>query len=325
MPSALLVALEEETLPEPQLERIRETAGEAYRVVRATEEDAIREVLDDVEVAFGWFPTALLPEADALRWIQSWAAGTDWILGCEEIDAKPDLVVTTASGVHPQPIAEHVLGLLVMLARRFRPMMEAQRAHRWTKDAHDNWGMTELSGSTLLVVGTGAIGRRIAAVAGAVGMRPLGMRRDASKDVPEVEEMFATDELHEALAQADAVVSTLPDTEETQDLFDAAAFNAMKPEALFVNIGRGGVVDESALVEALRSGALGGVGLDVFDEEPLAEDSPLWDFENVVITPHVAGLTPHYAERATDIFLEELQRWQQDEELENAVSRERGY
>lgn len=325
MTPVLLVALEEEALPEAQLERIREAAGEAYRVVRATGEDAIREVLGDVEVAFGWFPPALLPEAGALRWVQSWAAGTDWIFGREEIASKPDLVVTTASGVHPQPIAEHVLGMLVMLARRFRPMMDAQRERRWSGEEHDNWDTTELSGSTLVVVGTGAIGRRIAAVAGAVGMRPLGVRRDPSKSVPEVEEMFGTDRLREALGKADAVVSTLPGTEETEGLFDAAAFGAMKKGALFVNVGRGEVADEEALVRALRSGKLGGAGLDVFEEEPLAESSPLWQMENVVLTPHVAGLTPHYAERATRIFTEDLARWQRGEELQNVASRDRGY
>lgn len=321
----LLVALKEKALPEPALGRIRQAAGGTYRVVRATGEDAIREHLERVEIAFGWFPPALLPEAKALRWVQSWAAGTGWIFGHEEIESRPELVVTTASGVHPKPIAEHTVGMLVMLARRFRPMMDAQRKRHWSGRQYDAWSMMELAGSTVTVVGTGAIGQRVAEVADAMGMRVLGVRRDPSKDVSEVDEMFGTQELHEALHEADAVVSTLPKTPETEGLFDEEAFDAMKAGALFVNVGRGEVADEEALAEALRTGALGGAGLDVFEEEPLPEDSPLWEMENVVITPHVAGLTPHYAERTVALFIDNLARWQQREALRNVADRERGY
>ena len=321
----LLVALTEEHLPAPCLGTIREAAGDAYRVVRAAEEDAVREHAAEAEIAFGWFPPALLEEASALRWIQSWAAGADWLFDQANLSARPGLTVTTASGVHPKPIAEHVLGLLVMLARRFPQMLAAQREHRWAGDDLGNADVWELSGSTLALVGVGAIGQRIARLADALDVKVVGVRHDPSKGAPHVAEMKGTDQLRETLGAADLVVVTLPETDETKGLFDEAAFAAMKPRALFVNVGRGEVVEQNALVAALQSGRLGGAGLDVFADEPLPEDSPLWAMDNVVVTPHVAGLTPHYAERATAIFVENLERYRRGDALENVADPERGY
>ena len=321
----LLVALTEESLPASYLDTIRTAAGETYRVVRAAEKDEVRKHVAEVEIALGWFPPALLPEASALRWIQSWAAGADWLFDQADLSASPDLTVTTASGVHPKPIAEHVLGLLVMLARRLPQMIAAQRARDWSGEDFDNDSVKELAGSTLVLVGVGAIGQRIARLADALDMKVVGVRHDPSKGAPHVADMKGTDRLHEALGAADLVVVTLPDTDETEDLFDEAAFAAMKPGAFFVNVGRGEVVEQAALVDALHSGHLGGAGLDVFEEEPLPEDSPLWAMENVVITPHVAGLTPHYAERVTTIFVENLERYRRGEALENVADPERGY
>ena len=322
----LLAALSEESLSESHLNRIREAAGDDYHVVRTTDEREAREHVDDAEVAFGWFPPSLLPEADALQWIQSWAAGTDWLFDREELTAKPDLVVTTSSGVHAAPVAEHVLGMLTMLARRFPSMLEAQRERRWAEDDYTYDTMMELTGGTLVLVGTGAIGQRIARLASALDMHITGVRRTPSAGpVPHITETVGPEQLHDALATADATVVTLPKTPKTEGLFDQAAFAAMKPGALFVNVGRGEVVREKALVEALRAGHLRGAGLDVFEDEPLPADSPLWAMANVALTPHVAGITPHYPERATTLFIENLRRWRRGLPLNNLADRGHGY
>lgn len=322
----LLAALSEESLSESRLNRIREAAGSDYHVVRTTDEREAREHMDDAEIAFGWFPPSLLPEADALQWIQSWAAGADWLFDREELTAKPDLVVTTSSGVHAAPVAEHALGMLAMLARRFPSMLDAQRERRWTGDDYTYDTMMELTGGTLVLVGTGAIGQRIARLAAALDMHIVGVRRTPSGEpVPPISETVGPERLHDALATADATVVTLPKTRETEGLFDQAAFATMKPGALFVNVGRGEVVQESALVEALQSGPLRGAGLDVFEDEPLPEDSPLWTLENVVLTPHIAGITPHYPERAATLFIENLRRWRRGKPLNNVADRAHGY
>jgi phosphoglycerate dehydrogenase-like enzyme len=171
----------------------------------------------------------------------------------------------------------------------------------------------------------GAIGEYTAKIAHALGMRVIGVRRDADSDVPGIETMYSNDELLDVLPQADVVVLTIPLTSETEGLIDEQALRVMKPSAYLINIGRGGTVDEPALIRALQEGRLAGAGLDVFAEEPLPADSPLWTMENVIITPHSAGATPHYHERAMGIFLDNLRRYVAGEELQNVVDKRRGY
>lgn len=177
----------------------------------------------------------------------------------------------------------------------------------------------------MLLLGTGAIGARTARLAQAFGMRVVGVRRNPDKEVEHIGEMVALDNLAQALPGADFVVLTLPLTKDTRHLIGETELRTLKDTAILVNIGRGGLIDESALVRALQEGWLAGAGLDVFETEPLPKDSPLWNMDNVIITPHVAGDTPHYDERALAIFLENLRRYHKKEPLTHVVDKRLGY
>jgi phosphoglycerate dehydrogenase-like enzyme len=207
------------------------------------------------------------------------------------------------------------------LSRRLHFFVKAQAERRWERRGR----LGELEGATLGVIGVGAIGAKLAEKARGVGMRVLGLRRDPARACPNVEHMFGPDGLHALLAQADWVAITAALTPETQGLFGAAELAAMKPGAYLINIGRGAIVDEQALIAALRDGGIGGAGLDVFEHEPLPDDSPLWTLKNVIVTPHFAGATPHYAERVTDIFVDNLARYRRGEPLRNVVDKARAY
>src|SRR5206468_9781954 len=183
----------------------------------------------------------------------------------------------------------------------------------------------ELAGKTLLLIRVGAIGARTAAIGSALGMRVLGVRRNPDAGVPGVDAMFVSSQLRDHLPEADFVVLTVPLSRETRGMIGEQELRAMKSSAYVVNIGRGGTIQEPALVRALREGWIAGAGLDVFAEEPLPKTSPLWELENVIITAHYAGLTPQYDDRAMAIFLDNLRRYQAGEPLRNVVDKRAGY
>jgi len=301
---------------------IRRAVPDAQVEVVAAEDWPARrdELRDQIEVVFGMLPPAELPTLPRLRWLQQTGAGADWLLDAPEV-ASSDLVLTNASGIHAIPIAEHVLALMLTLSRRIHRFVRAQRDHEWLRRGR----LGELEGAVLGVVGLGAIGEKTAEKAGGIGMRVLGLRRDPQRSSPHVERMFGPDELHELLARSDWVVLATALTPETLGLIGKAELEAMKQSAYLINIARGSVVDEAALVHALEAGEIAGAGLDVFEHEPLAESSPLWDMGNVVLTPHFAGATPHYSDRVTGIFCENLRRWQDGEPLINVVDKQLAY
>ena len=313
----LLVCLTEGQLR--RLDRVREIA-DGYRVVRAP--DGRHAALADAEVVLGFLPPARLAEAPRLRWIQSWSAGLDWLVEHEAFDpaAAPGLVVTSASGVHAVPIGEHVFALLLALSRRLPRALGDQRDRRW--GAGD--GVAEWFGKRLVVVGAGAIGARVLHLAGAFGMSGVAVRA-SGRATPGARRTVTPDRMAPELAEADAVVAALPLTDATYRMLDAAAFAAMKPGAVFVNVGRGETVDQYDLVAALESGHLGGAGLDVFEDEPLPASSPLWAMDRVIVTPHLAGDSPRYAERALALFADNLARWRDGRELRNRVDLRAGY
>lgn len=193
-------------------------------------------------------------------------------------------------------------------------MLADQRARRW-----GHYPVAELSGRTLLIVGLGQIGAEVARLAAAFGMRVVGLNRTGSGDHPYVEELDRIDALGDRLPEADAIVISLPLTPQTTGLLNATAIARIKPGATLVNIGRGGVLDEPALIDALRSERLAGAALDVFATEPLAADSPLWDLPNVLVSPHTAGLSVHENERLVSLFVENLRRYLRGEDLLNRV------
>jgi phosphoglycerate dehydrogenase-like enzyme len=276
----------------------------------ATDETGTLEHAPDAEVVVTHrLSDDLLDAATGLRWVHSLSAGLDHF----DLDAlaERDLVLTNSSGIHAQPIGEHVLGALLHFERGFARAVAQQGRNEW-----DRFGATELADRTVAVVGVGAIGTRVVELCEAVGAATVGVKRDPSDAPDALADCVTPDRLHEALERADCAVLACPLTEETRGMIDAEALAALG-EGVLVNIARGEVVDEDALVEALESDDLRGAALDVFVEEPLPEDSPLWDFENVLITPHVAGTTPHYWERAADQFAENYRRYVAGEDLVN--------
>jgi len=318
----MLLGFEPATLSEEWIARVRAVAPD-LQILVTRDRDQIEAVLDGIEVVAGSFPHDLLTQAPRLRWFQQWGAGADWLLRYPEV-VELDFVLTNACGVHPIPIGEHILAFLLTFARGFHRALRDQAQSRWTPpDEHE--GLFELAGKTMVLVGVGAIGERTVEVAVALGMRVLGVRRDPTAPVPGVEAMFAPHQLPDLLPDADFLVLTVPLTHETRGMVGERELRAMKPTAYIVNIGRGGTIQEAALIQALDEGWIAGAGLDVFETEPLPVDSPLWTMENVVVTSHYAGLTPHYNERALDIFLDNLQRYRAGEPLRNVVNKVRGY
>jgi phosphoglycerate dehydrogenase-like enzyme len=268
-----------------------------------------------------------LARARRLRWFSSVAAGLDGIV-TPALLAR-GVAITNASGVHGPNIAEHVLAMMLMFTRGMPRLLRAQLARRWERNLKSRSdGSGELTGQTLLIVGLGRIGEAIAVRARSFGMRIVAVKRDPSTRhdpaVP-IDELLAMDALDDALGRADHVCVTVPLTRETDRLIDARRIGRLRAGAYIYNISRGAVIDEAALIEALRAGRLGGAGLDVFEQEPLPATSPLWDLDNVILTPHVAGVTPLYYQRTAALFAENLDRFLAGRPLENRFDPARGY
>jgi phosphoglycerate dehydrogenase-like enzyme len=254
-----------------------------------------------------------------VRWIQARNAGAGEHVSYAVAHASNEIgrvVVTTASGVHGGPLAEFSLLGLLAFAKRLPELEEDKRARYWPEDQRAS---SELRGRTMLVVGLGAIGRETARLAKAFGMNVLGVKRSAEGAIDNVDEIHTPGRLPALAARADAIVVTLPLTDETRRLVDARTLAAVKRGAIFVNVGRGAVVDEDALVERLRDGTLGGAALDVFEREPLPPDSPLWTLPNVIVSPHSAALVAAEGERVLEVFCDNLRRYLAGEPLRNRV------
>lgn len=261
----------------------------------------------DVLLASGLWRNAMLPRARRLRFVQSISAGMD------QFDAAAfraaGVRLASARGVNANAVAEHALALMLALARHLPQARDDQARRRWRPMIGEIARREfELKGKTLVLVGAGAIGGRIARLAKAFDMRVVVVRRDASRPAPDADETAPTARLLDILPRADFLVLAAALTRETEGLIDAAALAAMKPGARLVNVARGKVVDEAALVSALEAGRLAGAALDVFATEPLPGWSPLWAMPNVLVTPHNAGETQRYEEDLIDIFLENLAR-----------------
>jgi phosphoglycerate dehydrogenase-like enzyme len=317
----LLISLEPGTLSDEQIAQVKQAAP-GMDLLLTRDKEKIEAALDDIVIATGWISRELIPRAPKLRWFQQWSAGTEWLLDMPPVREHP-FKLTNASGVHAINIGEHIFAFLLAFARGFPAAARIQQSGTWKKVEQAQ--LFELEGKTMLLVGVGAIGLRTAQLAQAFGMRVIGVRRNPEKKAAAIDRMVGPDDLPAVLPEADFVVITVPLTEETRQMIAEAELKAMKPSAYLVNIGRGKTVDEAALVEALEAGRLAGAGLDVFAEEPLPEDSPLWKMQNVIITCHYSGVTPMYNRRAFGIFLDNLKRFQAGEPLRNLVNKELGY
>lgn len=314
----LLVALNEGELTAEELTQIRELAPD-HEVLVSRDREVITANLADTEVIFGIFPRDLLADATNLKWYQQWDAGADWLSGHPDVAAR-DFTLTNTSGVHAIPIAEHVLAFMLAFARGFPEAARNQARSEWPKRAPE---VTELAGKTLLLVGVGRIGERTAQVARALGMHVSGVRRRQGQQIPDGVDEMGT--LAELLPEADFVVLTVPLTAETRNMIGEKELQSMKKDAVLINIGRGGTIDEDALAAALRNGEIKGAGLDVFEEEPLPASSPLWQMDNVLVTSHYSGKTPLYTRRSFEIFIDNLERYQAGQELRNVVDKQAGY
>lgn len=257
-----------------------------------------------------------------LRWIQATSAGAgekvrEAGLSPEELDR---VAITTSSGVHAGPLAEFCVFGLLAFTKGLPRLLRDKEEKRW-----DHYPMRELKDRTVLVVGLGKVGLEVARLTGCLGMRVVGLKRHAGSDVPHAEEVHPPENLKELVPRADAVVVTLPLTEETRGMVDREAIGLMKRDCIFVNVGRGGVVDESALSEALKEGRILAAALDVFRDEPLPPESPLWGLPNVLISPHTAALSEAENGRIAELFRENLRRYLGGEPLLNRVGPERYY
>ena len=317
----LLLAIERERLPAGVEERLRAAAPE-YELLVTRDRDEVRARAEDIEIIIGFPPRELLTAMPRLAWFQQWAAGADWLRRHPEL-VEADFTLTSAVGIHAVQIGEHVFAMLLALARELPDAVLAQRERRWR--GFDRAHPFELFDKELLVLGVGAIGGRVAELGKAFGMRVTGLRRNPEKAAAGVDRMVGPDALDEVLPGADAVVLTVPLTDETRNLLSGERIGRMKAGAVLVNIGRGGTVDEDALAAALADGRLRGAALDVFDTEPLPPTSPLWGLPNLLITSHYAGATPRYGERAMALALENLQRYIAGEPLKNVVDKKLGY
>lgn len=326
------------SMPRGSEERVRDALGEGW-TFRALKEpgyfagDGARRIpgllveeIRDAEVYCGFgIPREAFVAGRALRWVHSGAAGVGSTLFPEMRES--DVVLTNSAGLHAEPLAEHAVALMLHFSRGLDMAAAARRRREW---AHAELAgraspVRELAGATVGVVGYGGIGSAVGRRASAVGMRVLGMRRRPERGAGEVARMFGPDGLDQLLEASDYVVLAVPETPETERLIGLRELSLMGQDAVLINVSRGGVVDEEALVRVLREGGLRGAGLDVFEEEPLPPDHPLWEIDRVVITPHTGAVSPRFWERETDLILENLRRYRRGEPLVNEVDKARGY
>ncbi|MCH2667534.1 MAG: D-2-hydroxyacid dehydrogenase [Deinococcales bacterium] len=326
MSQLLLIALPESTLSKEQLELVR-AAAPGKKLVVTNERTKIEELLPDIEIVAGSFPKDLISRAVGLRWFQQWGAGADWILSDSEASSH-DFVLTNASGVHSVPITEHIFALLLAFGRGLPDAFENQKQALWPPSSFPSIpgsGLFELVDQTMMVVGVGAFGARTAKIAKAFGMRTGCIRSHWERPVPNVDLLRGPGDLLELLPESDSVVLTVPSTPETRGMIGEPELRAMKETTVIINIGRGSTIQENVLARALEEGWIRGAGLDVFENEPLPETSPLWRNKRVIITPHYAGSTPRYHQRALAIFVDNLGRYRRGETLRNVVNKKLGY
>ncbi len=287
----------------------------------ADEERRWQELLAQAEVIFDFDQTHLddLPElAPQARWLQTTSSGVARFISDQGYDKRmPDTVFTNAAGIHAQPLAEFCFMVMTIFNKGFLRLMEEQKARRW-----ERYAGLDLSNRTLLIVGLGKVGEEVARLARQFRMHVIGIKRsteNADLDALNVDELYAPDELDRVLPRAEFLVLIAPHTKNTEHMMGAAQFALMPEGAVLVNIGRGALVDETALLASLESGHLRGAGLDVFATEPLPEESPLWHAPNVIVSPHSASTTDNENQLLTDLFCRNLKMYLAGKPLINVV------
>jgi D-2-hydroxyacid dehydrogenase (NADP+) len=312
--------------PPPEMAARVRARWPEMRVVHLPNYDGLERELPDTDIFVGF---SLRPDQFAsqhkLKWIHSTAAAVGQLMYPEL--RQSGIEVTNASGVHSVPIAEHVLGTLIALARRFPDCFRYQQQSHWAQQ--ELWDAPvrprELRGQVILFIGFGHIGRAAARLLKPLGGQIWAITRSGQGERDLAEKFDSADKLHELLPQADFVILAAPETAGTRKMIGAPELALLKPSAYFVNVSRGALVDEPALAAALERRAFAGAALDVASQEPLPPESPLWKLDNVFLTPHVSAITENLWPRQTDLLMENLERWFSGRELLNRVDLVRGY
>jgi phosphoglycerate dehydrogenase-like enzyme len=312
--------------PQPIMAETIRRRWPQMRVVHLPDYDRLPEELPDADIFVGYSLRAQqLGDAKKLKWIHSTAAGVAQLIYPELRDSG--ILVTNPSGIFSVPMAEHTMGMLLALARNFPDSVRHQDRSNWGQQ--EMWDLpqrfSELNGQLLLIVGYGSIGRELARRARAFDMRVWGVTRSGTGDATHAEKIVAATQLENVLPEADYVVLSVPETPETKQLIGASQIAKMKRGARLINVGRGSLLDETALLHALESRALGGAALDVTGTEPLPAQSPLWRAPNLFITPHTSAVSDRLWHRETAMLMDLLERWFHGRELFNRVDFARGY
>jgi phosphoglycerate dehydrogenase-like enzyme len=317
----ILVQLDSGRLPPGAVERLEKT-GEGREVLLAPDREQTEKNLDRVEIYIGEIDYACLSRMPNIRWAQLWYAGIDGMQAYPELKDRPFLF--TNARIHGPQIAEHVFAMILSWNRCLPQVFDAKKQRQWIRIPAAS--LATLAGASLLILGYGTIGEQVAAIALAFGMRVTGLRRNPAKGGGAAGlRVEPAERLRELLPQADYVLNILPHTPATTGLFGAAEFSLMKKSALYISVGRGATTDEAALIAALRSESIAGALLDVAEEEPLPPDSPLWDLDKLILSPHYAGLRPDYDSVALELALDNLGRYVRGEPLKYLVDKRAGY
>jgi len=331
-----------EPLPDGGEERLREVSDQVKLTVLPAKKpgEIPSSTWENVDVLYTWHVLPEPGQAPNLRWVQLKSAGVNRHLDHPLVQDEK-VVLTSMSGVITGQIAEYVLMALLAFGQKLPQLLQNQKDHHWP-DSAEKWGNfmpIELRYSTVGILGYGSIGRQVARLLQPFGAQVLATKKDVMQ--PEdsgytgegmgdphgdfFDRLYPIEALHSFLKESDFVVVSLPLTAATHHILDAEAFTAMKESAYLVNVGRGGLIDEGALIQALEYKQIAGAALDVFEEEPLPKDSPLWDFKNVIISPHISGISPHMQAETLDFFIENINRYLAKLPLYNQVDLKQGY
>ncbi len=301
------------------LDKIQAISEEVDIVVPQSVEET-QAAMRDTEVVFGDFSREMFDAAGELKWVQSIGSGIDGVLFDEFVES--DVILTSAKGTVGTHLADHAWALLLALTRGIHT---ALREKNWRVRMPIRARSWELAGMTLGVFGLGGTGVEVARRAQGFGMRTLALDTEDVKKPPFVEEVWAPDRFYDLLEESDVVVICLPLTDDTRGIFDAKAFRHMRQHALLINVTRGNIIDGPSLLSALEKGEIGGAGLDTSPGEPLEDDHPLWNMENVVVTPHTAGGSPVRVARIVDVFCDNLRRYLDGRQLTGVIDKRKGY
>ena len=303
------------------LQRLESIIGDEHTYVAPDSREALIEEGKDADIFYGYCSEDLFPHLPNIKWIQSSSAGMDRHM--YPALRESDVLLTNAAGLYGTHVADQAFALLLGLARGIHESVRNQDKHQW--GGARTMPMTEIDGFKIGIVGMGGIGMQMAKRAKGFDMYVIGVDAYRTDKPDNVDELVSMDQLSNVMSQVDVVMIACPLTEETRGLINKDNLSVMQPTAFFINIARGPIVNEPDLIEILEEGKIAAAGLDVTEIEPLSADSPLWDFHNVIISPHSAGGSQHRARRITEFFLDNLERYLKGEELKNIVNKQLGF